>query len=80
MGRKAMTVAQLHDQYVSIAGWDVYTGESNLGSYPPDHQTRPRAHAGPQGPRPAAAHRSRSLKSYIMALAELQPSVFPELH
>jgi hypothetical protein len=27
--------------------------------YPPDHQTRPRVYAGPQGPRPAAAHAVR---------------------
>jgi hypothetical protein len=34
----------------------VSTRESNLGSYP-DYQTRPRAHAGPQDPRPDAAYR-----------------------
>jgi hypothetical protein len=34
MGCKAMTVAELHDQYVSTAGWDVYTRKSNLGLYP----------------------------------------------
>ena len=67
MGHKAVTVAQLLDQYVSLAGWDVSTWGSNLGLYPPDHQTRPRVRAGP---RPAAARRRRSLKSYIMAMAE----------
>ncbi len=31
MRRKAMTVTQLRDQYVSTAGWDVSIRESNLG-------------------------------------------------
>ena len=70
MGRKAMTVAQLHNQYVSIAGWDVYTREATSGYI----RRTIKPALGPTQVRkvsPAAAHRSRSLKSYIMALAEL---------
>lgn len=51
-----VTVAQLLDQYVLTAEWDMSTLGKQPRVYSPDHQTCPRVHAGPQDPRPAAGH------------------------
>ena len=57
-----VTVAQLLDQYVSIAGWDVSTRASNLGYIRRTIKPRPGVHAGPQDPRPADALAGRDAR------------------
>jgi hypothetical protein len=49
-----VTVAELLDAYVPIAGWDVSTEEANLGYIRRTHQARARDQGSTQAPRPAA--------------------------